>query len=271
MKRSSALLEEYQATGMLRQSQTLDDTRVLPDLIDDSRLFLDAINKLQARGVQRRVPYLLTPAIRQAAWDAAILETIGELLGRDEPWVMWGPNIREEIPNQAGNWHVDCESFRWPTVTVVVGLEGCHDGNATRYIPGSQRLRQGPPLRTSAEADAIAADAAALDARCDRVVTFEGFGDGRFYVFDAAGWHCGEPSVAAGRKLLFLHYQRASDPRIPYMFDYQEATWFDYPATYLSSDGGENRKTYPISRPDTLAGRTLRGVCHLLRAARVLP
>lgn len=264
MTGTTALADEYQATGMLRRSLPLDDSGILPELIKDSAVFVEAIAKLQRRGIKRRVPYLLTRAIRRVAGNPAILHAVGALLGRQEPWVMWGPNIREDIPNQAGNWHVDCESVRWPTVTVVVGLAGCHDGNATRYIPGSHRLGRGPTPRSSVAVDAIVADAAALDPSCDRVVTFEGFGDGRFYVFDAAGWHCGEPAAAAGRKLLFLHYQRASEPRIPYMFDYQESKWFDYPATYFSSDGRENRKLYPITAGDRRARPTLRGLYYRL-------
>jgi hypothetical protein len=228
----------------LRRARPLHDESVLPELIEDVAVFRDALDAFRREGVTRRVPYLLTESIRRIAFDPAIVSTISSILGEDEPWVMWGPNIREDVPNQAGNWHVDCESMRWPTITVVVGLEGCRAGNATRYIPGSHRLGVQPTARPSAEQAAMVEEARAIDRRCDRVSTFEGFSDGWFYVFDAAGWHSGDPEVSHGRKLLFLHYQRASDPRIPYMKNYEKGLWFDYPATYLSSGASVNQALY---------------------------
>jgi len=214
---------------------------------------------------------LLTDAIRRTAFDPAIVGMVAEILGEDEPWVMWGPNIREDVPNQAGCWHVDCESIRWPTVTVVVGLEGCRAANATRYVPGSHRFGVPPSPLPSAEQQAILDEARAIDPSCRRIATFEGFGDGRFYLFDAGGWHSGDPEVSQGRKLLFLHYQRASDPRIPYMKDYENGLWFDYPATYLASDGLPNQELYGVLDEPKKPGRAsrLRGLSlGRLRAGR---
>ena len=257
--------EEYEATGMLRQALPLSDPCILAPLLADVSVFGDAIADLHRRGVTRRVPYILTDAIRRAASDSAILRTVSAILGANEPWVMWVPNIREDVPNQAGCWHVDCESVRWPTISVVVGLAGCHDGNATRYIPGSHRLRLHPEPRPSEEGPAMCADARAVDARCGPASTFAGFGDSRFYVFDAGGWHCGDPAASAGRKLLFLHYQRASAPRIPYMRDYEKALWFDYPAAYMSGDGKANRALYALPSGGDQSTTTLRGLLYRWR------
>ncbi len=257
------LREEYERTGMLRQTLPLADPSVIPALVDDLEVFRRALAAFERRGVRRRVPYLLTDAIRRVSFDASIRAAVSAVLG-EEPWVMWGPNIREDVPNQAGNWHVDCESIRWPTLTVVVGLDGCHGGNATRCIPGSQRLHRHPPPLPSHETGALLADARALDSRCDRIATFDGFGNGRFYVFDAAGWHAGDPAASRGRKLLFLHYQRAAEPRIPYMRDYVARTWFDYPAEYLSSNGSENRTVYQAPEGDSVR-RTVKGMLYRLR------
>lgn len=248
---------------MLRRAMPLADPSVVPDLIVDLEIFRRALAGFQRRGIRHRVPYLLTPAIERASRDAAIVDTVSALLG-GEPWVMWGPNIREDVPNEAGAWHVDCESIHWPTVTVVVGLGGCSADNATRCIPRSHRLGRHPTPRPSHEAQAMLAEARAVDPACDRIETFQGFGNSRFYVFDAAAWHAGDPAKSAGRKLLFLHYQRASDRRIPCMRNYVETSWFDYPAAYFAPHGGENRTLYRVPEGDSVR-RTWRGALYRLR------
>jgi hypothetical protein len=265
MSTGHSLRVEYESTGMLRQALPLADASVIPALIEDLEVFREAMAAFLRQGAERRVPYLLTDAIRRVAFDAAIVEAVSAVLGIAEPLVMWGPNIREDIPNQAGCWHVDCESFHWPTITLALGLSGCHGGNATHYIPGSHRLGRHPAFRPNGEAAATVADAQALDVRCDRVCSFEGFDNGKFYLFDAAGWHAGDPAVSAGRKLLFMHYQRASAPRIPYMLDYGEGRWFDYPAVYLSSGGRENRALYATPSSSDRMTWTLRGALYRLR------
>ncbi|MBI1357551.1 MAG: hypothetical protein GC160_24690 [Acidobacteria bacterium] len=256
--------EEYETTGMVRRALPLADRSGIPALIEEAELFDAAIARFRRRGQLRRVPYLATPAIRRVSRDPGLLGAVGAILGGG-PWVMWGANIRRDVPNQASLWHVDAESALWPTLTVVIGLRGCHAGNATRYIPHSQRLGVNPPALPESDGAAVVEAAAALDRRCDRVETFEGFGDGGFYLFNAAGWHCGEPTASAGRVLLFLHYQRADEPRIPYMWDYGQGLWLDYPAPYVASQPGENKALQPIPRGKGASRRTLRGWFRRLR------
>ena len=113
------------------------------------------------------------------------------LLGPDEPWVMWGPNIRRGTPNAAHTWHVDLESWYWPSITVVVGLDGCSAENATRYIPYSHELKHAPTVAPNKTDEAcILRTAKSLNRRCQDVRTFADFGAGRFYAFNAKGWHC---------------------------------------------------------------------------------
>ena len=217
---------EYEAAGMVEQAAPLADPSVLPELIADRATFERAFADLRARGLERCVAYIVTDAIRRAAQDPAILGAVGAILGPGEPLVMWGPNIREDVPNQAYNWHVDMESWHWPTVTVAVGLRGCSAGNATRYLAGSQRLSHPP--------EPVPHDAVPPGGESLPLQTFRGFGDGRFYVFNARGWHCGDPRAAAGRTLLLMHYQRASERRIPQMRDYGRGLWFNRPAAYAA-------------------------------------
>jgi ectoine hydroxylase-related dioxygenase (phytanoyl-CoA dioxygenase family) len=183
----------------------------LPALLADEPLFARALKSLRSEG-RNAVPYLETDAIRCVAGDAAIVSVVEAVLGTRD-WVMWGANIRRATPNQASAWHVDLESLLWPTVTVGIGLEGCTPESATWCVPGTHRLRQAPP---SAEAEVLS------HGRPEQIA---GFGDGSFYAFNARVWHRGDPTTSQERVMLFLHYQRARDPRIPMMEDYVSQTF----------------------------------------------
>ena len=167
------------------------------------------------------MPYLETDAIRCVAEDAAVVSVVEAILGTRN-CVMWGANIRRATPNQASVWHVDLESLLWPTVTVGIGLEGCTPTSATWCVPGTHRLRQAPPLT---EAEVLS------HGRPEQIA---GFGDGCFYTFDARVWHRGDPTTSQERVMLFLHYQRAKDPRIPMMEDYVRQTFSTNAAPFFA-------------------------------------
>lgn len=222
----------YEADGFLSEAMGLADPSVLPALCADAPLYRDAVEELRAAG-KKRVPYFTTEAVRAVAHDPAIIAVVTDILGTDA-WVMWGANIQENTPNAAGHWHVDMESWIWPTITVAVGLRGCAAANATRLIPGSHRLAQWPgTLPAGADDAAVLAVTRAADPKCDRAQQIEGFGDGRFYVFNAKTWHSGTSAASHGRLALFFHYQRATDPRIPLMKDYTRQTFFKTAADYI--------------------------------------
>lgn len=211
---------EFRTRGFLSQASPLAVPAILPALLADEPLFTRALAALHAEG-RHAVPYLLTDAIRHAARDPHILATVEAILGTPH-WVMWGANIRRATPNQANLWHVDLESLLWPTVTVAIGLDACTPQSATWCIPGTHRLRQPPPASESA-----------LLAH-GQPQQIANFGDGHFYTFDARVWHRGDPASSRDRVVLFLHYQRAADPRIPLMHDYVLQTWRPEPAPYFS-------------------------------------
>ncbi|MDX1531608.1 MAG: hypothetical protein R3362_08790, partial [Rhodothermales bacterium] len=247
--------EEYERTGVVRHARPLADDSVLPALLDDAVRFEGAVRALRERG-HHRVPYLCTPAIRAVAHDPNLVGLVKGILGADEPWVMWGANIQRGTPNAAFEWHVDVESWHWPTITVVVGLAGCTAENATRYIPFSHALGV-PPSAAGDQTDTprILHTARSLDRRCDAVRAFEGFGTGRFYAFNARCWHCGDPVPSRERTVLFLHYQRAREPRIPYMKDHRTGAWFAEPAAFIvgadppGGAGVARTDVYPLPRP----------------------
>jgi hypothetical protein len=223
---------EYATSGMLRQSIALADPHVLSGVRDDASWFAEAVADLNRQGVHR-VPYEFTPAIERLACDPALVGVVEDVLG-SERWVAWGANIQIGTPNDAFEWHTDIESDFWPTITVVVGIAGCRSGNATRYIPGSHRLPVKPAESGDASDDELVlATATMLDPDCDEIVRFDGFGDGRFSVFDAKGWHCGDTEESVDRLALFLHYQHADHLRIPYMRDFTAGTWFDHAAAFM--------------------------------------
>nr|WP_246409521.1 phytanoyl-CoA dioxygenase family protein [Granulicella aggregans] len=198
--------DQYRALGFVAQACPLADTSILPALLADEPVFTSALASLRAEG-RNAVPYLETDAIRRVAQDSAIVSVVETILGTQD-LVMWGANIRRSTPNQASAWHVDLESLLWPTVTVGIGLEGCTQESATWCLPGTHRLRQAPPLT----------DAEVLSHGEPEQIA--GFGDGYFYTFDARVWHRGDPTTSQERVMLFIHYQRASAPRIPMMEDY---------------------------------------------------
>lgn len=218
--------DEYQRTGMLRQTGQLADPSILTELIRDYDVFCQAFKGLRKAGLNYCVPYICTEAIKRAARDPNILSTIYAILGDQQPLVMWGSNIRGGIPNAAHYWHVDTESWNWPSVTVVLGLLGCSPENATCYIAGSQGFTRKPTQKIPYDQVPPGTEGMLID-------TFDGFGNGRFFAFDARGWHCGNPDVGGQRLLLFLHFQRGGDPRVPQMRDWREGTWFDRPASYM--------------------------------------
>lgn len=208
--------EEYRRRGFVATSRPLADTSVVPALLADEPAFARELAWMEAEG-RRGVPSLLTDAIRHVAQDAAIVAEVEPILGTRE-WVMWGPNIRRATPNEADAWHVDLESFLWPTVTVAVGLAGCTAASATWCMAGTQRRREIPPVGTQEQ--------------------IADFGDGRFYVFDASVWHRGDRETSRDRLILFLHYQRADEPRIPLLVDYYRQWWGREAAPYFTKVEG---------------------------------
>ena len=237
--------DEFKYTGMIKDARPLNDPSILPELIADEKVFREAIQELQVSGNHYRVPYLITPAIRRVAFDPSIVAMVHQILGDRTAWVMWGANIRSDVPNQAYHWHTDTESSNWDTITVVVGLSGCNHGNASNYIPCSHWMDNMPPddLSHSQREEALTA-ARLTNPTCQTIETFSHFTDGSFYAFNAKGWHCGDPVSSKGRLLLFMHYQRAKDKRVPYMDNYVENTWFDRAAAYVSCFEGEGRNNY---------------------------
>jgi hypothetical protein len=205
------LRDEYERLGYLAQAIPLADASVLPELLADETAFSEELGSMRAEG-RRGIPYLLTDAICRVARDPAILDTVEAILGTRE-LVMWGANIRRATPNEAHRWHVDLESLLWPTITVAVGLSGCSPESATWCVPGTHLLsRQAPASEIELLSHAAPKQ-------------FSGFGNGRFYVFNARIWHRGDPKTSGERVVAFLHYQRASEPRIPLMLDHQKELW----------------------------------------------
>ncbi len=241
------LREQLEEDGFVHDALPLADPRVVPAVIDDAGTFDAALAQIAARGVHQ-VPYLLTDAITRITHDARIVAAAEEYLQTDR-WVMWGANIRRDTPNEAHRWHLDLESFLWPTLTVGIGLQGCHPAAATWFIPGAHRIGRGP---RAAEADggdaAVLAAARAEDRRCGAPTAVAGFGDERFYVFNARCWHRGEQAASVGRMMLFLHYQRADARRVPYLLDYRRNTWSREAAPYLVSPAAVGVDT-AVARP----------------------
>jgi glycosyltransferase involved in cell wall biosynthesis len=224
---------EYESTGILQSCSALGDPTILPRLIADAAFFSDAVRKLKAAG-KHQVPYAFTPAIKALACDEEILKVVRAIFGNDE-WVAWGANIQSGTPNAAHFWHTDIESVYWPNnITVAVGLRGCTGHNATRYIPGSHLFSAGPEISGDAsDSQLVLASAKKIDPNCDAIVRFDGFRDGTFAVFNARGWHCGDREASVDRMVLFLHYQRAADPRIPHIRDYTKNSWFREAAAFM--------------------------------------
>jgi hypothetical protein len=252
-----ALRAAYERDGLLPYSFELGDPGVVEELRRDIPMYRMEIARMRAQGLYR-VPYLLTQSILTAMYDPHILAVVQAVLGTDE-LVMWGANLQVGTPNEAGLWHTDIESWLWPTVTVVVGLKGCRPENSTVCVPGSHRLPCQPwAAADNSSADAVLGAARALSPACTHIADFADFGDNRFYLFDAKCWHTGKEGASAGRELLFLHYDRAANPRIPYMDDYEDRTWFDFPASYVKVANGRefevNQELYSV------AGKEYRGV-----------
>ena len=220
---------EYHRRGFVSVSRPLADASVIPALLADEPLFARAIAGNRARGLHQ-VPYIITDAVRHVAQDRAILSTVCPILGTED-WVMWGPNIQRATPNEAHLWHTDLESLYWPTITVAVGLSGCTPQSATWF--------------QAEEPEQIA-----------------GFGDGHFYVFNARTRHRGDPNSSRDRVVLLFHYQRAQDPRIPLMLDYERNLWAPEASPFYSTIPAERirRDVAPLPLACRLVGRWARGV-----------
>lgn len=228
-KKSGVAADEYRRCGFLAQAHPLADPSILPGLLADEPMFADSLRAMRAQGRQG-VPYMLTNSIRRVAEDAAIIAMVEAILGTHE-WVMWGANIRRATPNQAHAWHVDLESLLWSTTTVAIGLAGCTSESATWFIAGTHLRGKGPPSN----------EAAILAQGCPKQVA--GFGNGGFYVFDARTWHRGDPVTSRDRIVLFMHYQRADEPRIPLMVDYVRQRWAREGSPYFTNVERERLRT----------------------------
>jgi hypothetical protein len=242
---ASAQRREYGECGFLRASFALDDPAPLPELCRDLTLFDVKLAEWQARG-HARVPYLFTAAIERVAHDAAIRAVVEALLGTDA-WVIWGPNLCRETGYAAARWHVDLESRYWPSVSVAVGVSGCSAESAIWCLPGTQHLSRTPfSSANDADTDSVLRSARRALPDCAPPEQIAGFGNGRFYAFNARTWHRGEPG-AANRLVLFLHYQSAGARRVPLMLDYERHRWSRKPAPYLAGPGATPVTT--IARP----------------------
>ncbi len=230
---NKTLLNEYQERSFLQMSFSLNKQTHYRDLIGDSKLFRDALEENIKSGY-KQIPYINTETIIKVAHDPNINEVISCLLNGDR-WVMWGANIREGTPNEAHLWHVDLESWLWPTITVVIGIEGCSTNSATYCIPGSHKFSKAPDYSVNSN---IKSGESVITHQYDsKAEQFIDFGDGQFYVFNAKSWHRGSLEKSINRRVLFLHYQRASDPRIPFMVDYDKHLWSKQPAPYIIGNG----------------------------------
>ncbi|WP_420861311.1 phytanoyl-CoA dioxygenase family protein [Algirhabdus cladophorae] len=238
---TSDLCQAYETQGFLSQSFDLANPFAMEGLVADSAAFEAEVATLRAQG-RRTVPYRITDAIRAVAHDAALVEVMTTLLGSSD-WVMWGSNIRIGTPNEAHQWHVDIESVHWPSITVAVGVKGCREENATRVISGSQAI----PVVTLEAVDQAQDEAVLRAARTKgktdaQILSPQGFGDGKFFVFDARAWHAGVPNQSNDRCILFMHYQRADALRVPQMKDYSKGTFFRHPAPFIDGTGRANPK-----------------------------
>lgn len=222
----------------MHESFTLSDASLLPQLCRDVEPFDRQLTEWKAAGYAR-VPYIFTPAIERVARDPAIVELVAALLGTDA-WVVWGPNIRRATPNAAFEWHVDLESALWPSVTVMIGLSGCSETAATWCLPGTHLLAPSPgACGDAADTDRVRRYARRLLPHDCTPEQFAGFADGRFYAFDARTWHRGDPVGSVNRLALFLHYQRADAPRVPFMLDYTRHRWGREAAPFIAGPGAE--------------------------------
>lgn len=263
-----SISDEYRETGMVAESFNLHDVSILHHLISDyQNSFEEQIAAVKAAG-QNQVPYAITDSIRKVAHDQAIMEVVGSILD-GEPWVMWGANIQKGTPNQAYEWHIDFESKFFDTITVMIGLEGCRQENATTCIPYTHLFDYGPGRRWhDASKNEIIDHTQSIDSRCDRTVQFEDFANGKFYVFNARCWHAGDVMSSKERMILILHYHKASDPRIPFMTDYVKGTWQrNAAAPYLVQNGYEKVLNLQLGRPaknkTPLMRRVRRRLSHL--------
>jgi hypothetical protein len=121
---------------------------------------------------------------------------------------------------------------------VAVGLSGCSPTAATWFLPGTQLLARRPfSCGDDGDTDLVLQSARRAKPDCDPPEHVAGFGDGRFYAFNARTWHRGEPGTSTNRLVLFLHYQPADDARVPLMLDYERHRWSRKPAAYLACPG----------------------------------
>ena len=235
-----SMQREWTAAGLIRETFPLANTRTIPLLLTDYRMYKTEITRNHASNLYR-IPYLLTESIIEVAHDPNILRAVSGILGTGE-LVMWGPNIQCNTPTGSEMWHTDIESWLWPAVSVIVGLESCNSDNSTKCIPSSFKIDTQPWRAANNADDALVLKAAnILNPECKNIEQFENFADGRFYVFDAKNWHAGALYPSRGRTVLLMHYDKASSYRIPYMENYMERTWFDYPAVYIPINKNDKR------------------------------
>ena len=226
---------EYRERGFLRESFALADPSPLPQLCRDVALFDVKFAEWQASG-HSGIPYLFTEAIERVARDAAIRAVVEALLGTDA-WVVWGPTIFRETPDAASRWHVDLDSRYWPSISISVGLSGCSPKTVLSYLPGTHRLERTPfSCGDDADTERVLRSARRTNPDCGPPEENEGFGDGRFYVFDAKTWHRGA-GPSESRLVLFMHYQAADADRVPWMLDYKRHRWSQQPAPFLAGPG----------------------------------
>lgn len=165
--------------------------------------------------------HLLMPSVRKLAYHPKLITLITQILGDNV--ILWGSQIIQKAPGDDHKWHVDVETFKWPSVNVWIGLENTNENASLKIISKSHTFNHTPQMLCDEEGLNLIDDGkiikAALRLNNGAKLFVPNCKNGQAVFFYGKAWHGSFNQTNKLRTAILLQYSTpASKIQIPMTF-----------------------------------------------------
>ena len=163
-----------------------------------------------------------SPLVRELAQSPTIVNKVTQFLGND--LILWGSQIIVKSKDQNHRWHVDVETFEWPSINVWVALKNVTPKSSLKIIPSSHKFERSPQDYIASHNADLNNDKQILtiaeSIRTDSKIENLNLIDGEFVIFQGGIWHGSDNSTNDSRYALLLQYSSPKHlVKVPTTFD----------------------------------------------------